>query len=90
LALALHYSRLAVVCWLLVATHDLYRTVKTQCGLIDCPPPSLASSFCKYSLLGWGVPAIILGAAILMQVIFRILSLQLLFIVKINKVDSFI
>ncbi|OXA57224.1 Cadherin EGF LAG seven-pass G-type receptor 1 [Folsomia candida] len=67
LALALHYSRLTVVSWLLAATHDLYRTVKSQVGMIDCPPPSLLSSFLKYSLLGWGLPALLLACAVFIQ-----------------------
>jgi len=81
LALALHYSRLTVVCWLLAATHDLYRTVKSQVGLIDCPPPSLLASFLKYSFLGWGLPAVLLGLAILIQVsfTFRCSCIQSLF-----------
>ncbi|CAL8110453.1 unnamed protein product [Orchesella dallaii] len=67
LALALHYSRLSAVCWLLAATHDLYFSVKNQIGLIDCPPPSLLSSFLKYSALGWALPAGLLSGAIFVQ-----------------------
>ena len=79
LALALHYSRLSVVCWLLAATHDLYRTVKSQCGLVNCPPPTLAASFCKYSLLGWGLPLLFLGLAASIQVCNYLFSYMIIY-----------
>lgn len=68
LALALHYARLTVVTWLLIATYDLYRTLRTQSGLIDSPPPTLAGVFWQYSVIGWGAPALCLALAVLIQV----------------------
>ncbi|XP_076663167.1 cadherin EGF LAG seven-pass G-type receptor 1 isoform X1 [Andrena cerasifolii] len=62
LGLSLQYLRMTVVCWLAAMCHHLYATVASV-PRRDDPP-----TYLKYSIFAWGVPFLILGVAVFLQI----------------------
>ncbi|XP_050306777.1 latrophilin-like protein LAT-2 isoform X2 [Anthonomus grandis grandis] len=67
LSSALHYIRLCVFAWMLLMTHNMYMQYKTGLHLIPVTDTNIGKKFFRYSLFGWGVPAIILLISIFVQ-----------------------
>ncbi|CAH1117781.1 unnamed protein product [Phaedon cochleariae] len=67
LAFALQYARLSIFCWMLLMTHNMHHQFKTGLHLVPITDNHITRNFLKYSLFGWGVPLILLGASILIQ-----------------------
>ncbi|XP_059474023.1 latrophilin-like protein LAT-2 [Neocloeon triangulifer] len=69
LALALHYMRLSVFCWLAAMTFDLYCCFRENVSLVAAlpSPPALRQSFARLSLFAWGAPLLPTLAAGLLQ-----------------------
>ncbi|KAG5888412.1 hypothetical protein JTB14_016316 [Gonioctena quinquepunctata] len=67
LAFALQYARLCTFCWMLLMTHNMHHQFKTGLHLVPITDNNIGSHFLRYSLFGWGVPLILLGASILIQ-----------------------
>ncbi|KAJ8958807.1 hypothetical protein NQ318_019565 [Aromia moschata] len=67
LAFALQYARLCVFCWMLLMTHNMHHQFRTGLHLVPITDNHIAKNFIRYSLTGWGLPAILLGASILIQ-----------------------
>ncbi|XP_059488109.1 uncharacterized protein LOC132203950 [Neocloeon triangulifer] len=59
LALALHYMRLSVFCWLAAMTFDLYCCFRENASLVAAlpTPPALRQSFARLLLFAWGAPS---------------------------------
>ncbi|XP_065164115.1 adhesion G protein-coupled receptor E2-like isoform X2 [Atheta coriaria] len=67
LAFSLHYIRLCVFCWMLVMAHHMYTQFTTNLNLVPITDNSIGRHFIKYSVLAWGVPGLLLAAAVLIQ-----------------------
>ncbi|XP_018567913.1 adhesion G protein-coupled receptor E3-like [Anoplophora glabripennis] len=67
LAFALQYARLCVFCWMLLMTHNMHNQFRTGLHLVPTTDNHIAKNFVRYSLVGWGLPSVLLGASILVQ-----------------------
>ncbi|XP_066259181.1 putative adhesion G protein-coupled receptor E4P [Euwallacea similis] len=66
LASALHFVRLCVFSWTLLLTHDMYVQYKTG-TLVPDTDSSIRKHFIRCSLLGWGIPSMLLLTSLLIQ-----------------------
>ncbi|XP_030747838.1 adhesion G protein-coupled receptor E3-like [Sitophilus oryzae] len=67
LASALHYIRLSVLCWMLLMAHNLFSQYKTGLYLNPVTDTHIKRNFIRYSIFGWGFPAVTLSMTILIQ-----------------------
>ncbi|XP_049822327.1 adhesion G protein-coupled receptor E3-like [Aethina tumida] len=67
LAFSLQYVRLCTFCWMLIMTHHMYSQFRTGLHLVPITDNNITRHFLRYSLFGWGLPTVLLGASILIQ-----------------------
>ncbi|CAH0556810.1 unnamed protein product [Brassicogethes aeneus] len=67
LAFSLQYVRLCAFCWMLIMTYHMYSQFRTGLHLVPITDHNITKHFLRYSLFGWGLPFVLLGASILIQ-----------------------
>ncbi|GLV37733.1 hypothetical protein CBL_06566 [Carabus blaptoides fortunei] len=67
LAFSLHYIRLSGLCWMLCMTRHMYQQFRNNVNLRPAVETSICRDFFKYSIFAWGLPAIFLGASMVVQ-----------------------
>ncbi|KAJ8981225.1 hypothetical protein NQ317_004168 [Molorchus minor] len=67
LAFALQYARMCVFCWMLMMTHNMHHQFRTGLHLVPITDNRITRNFIRYSLIGWGLPFMLLGASVLIQ-----------------------
>ncbi|KAJ3634336.1 hypothetical protein MTP99_011220 [Tenebrio molitor] len=67
LAFSLQYVRLCVLCWMLTMAHHMHSQFRTSLHLNPITDNAIGKHFFRYSVFGWGVPGVLLGASVMVQ-----------------------